>query len=210
MPSEPTPSVAQLLEQARNGDTDARNRLFEMCRSYVAISAKAEMASWLQAKVDASDLVQQTLLEAHRGLDNFRGQTEAEWLGWLRKIVAHNAADFVRRFHGVEKRKASREVPLQPGDDSEMGLQLSDGGDSPSKILIQKESELQIADAIAQLSEDYQQVILLRNMRRLPFDEVAREMGRSRPATQVLGMRAVKKLQELLPSTEIPVTRDPP
>jgi len=67
------------------------------------------MASWLKAKVDASDLVQQTLLEAHRGLENFRGTTEAEWLGWLRRIVVHNAADFVRRFHGVEKRCAGRE-----------------------------------------------------------------------------------------------------
>jgi RNA polymerase sigma-70 factor (ECF subfamily) len=201
MPEVPPLSVPELLEQARAGDAAARNRLFEMCRSYVAISAKAEMASWLRAKVDASDLIQQTLLEAHRGLDKFRGNTEAEWLGWLRQILAHNAADFVRQFHGVEKRKAAREVPLQTADESHGELQLADGGDSPSQIVLRKELQLQMADAIARLPEDYQQVIILRNMQRLPFDEVAELMGRSRPATQMLWARAVRKLQELLPNT---------
>src|SRR5262245_3689283 len=176
-------NVSELLERARAGDEAARDRLFVVCRNYVSIAARAEVASWLKAKVDASDLVQQTLLEAHRGLANFRGTTEAEWLGWLRKILAHNAADFVRRFHGVEKRRAGREVPLAGTDDSQAaGPQLSDGGETPSQLVMHKELQLQVADALAQLSEDYQEVIILRNMQRLPFDEVAEQMGRSRPA----------------------------
>lgn len=201
MPSANPPNVADLLDRARSGDEEARNRLFEMCRSYVAISAKAEMASWLRAKVDASDLVQQSLLEAHRGLANFRGQSEAEWLGWLRRIVSNNAADFVRQYHGVEKRRAAREVPLQTEDDSRGDWQLPDGGDSPSQIVLRDELRLQVAEAIARLPDDYQQVIILRNLQRLPFDEVADQMGRSRPATQMLWMRAVKKLQEFLPAS---------
>lgn len=208
MASTPRPPVPELLERARAGDDAARNELFAMCRSYVAISAKAEMASWLKAKVDASDLIQQTLLEAHRGLDRFRGQTEAEWLGWLRQILAHNAADYVRQFHGVEKRRAAREVPLQTGDDdSQAELQLADAGDSPSQIVQRKEMQLQMADAIAQLSDEYQQVIILRNMQRLPFDEIAEQMGRSRPATQMLWSRAVRKLQEYLPPRDLEADR---
>ncbi|MBI3863199.1 MAG: sigma-70 family RNA polymerase sigma factor [Planctomycetia bacterium] len=195
-------NVCDLLQKARDGDESARDRLFQACRNYVAIAARAEMASWLKAKVDASDLVQQTLLEAHRGLANFRGTTEAEWTAWLRRILVHNAADFVRRFHGVEKRRAGREVALDGGDDSgRLGPQPAADDLSPSQVLLQKERQLQVADAVARLPEDYQEVVILRNLQQLPFDEVAERMGRSRPAVQMLWLRAIRKLQELL-STE--------
>jgi len=195
----PEGEIVGLLNQARLGDDAARDRLFTLCRGYVALVAKVEMASWLKSKVDASDLVQQTLLEAHRGLSKFRGQTEAEWLGWLRKILAHNAADYVRQYHGVEKRRASREVPLAPQDDSGASeLPLAADDPSPSQLLMRKESELKLAQAVAALPEDYQDVIILRNMQRLPFDEVARRMQRSRPAAQMLWLRAIRRLQQIL------------
>jgi RNA polymerase sigma-70 factor (ECF subfamily) len=191
--------VNELLRLARAGDDAARDRLFTVCRNYVSVAARAEVASWLRAKVDSSDLVQQTLLEAHRGLAKFRGETEAEWLGWLRRILSNNAADFVRQFHGVEKRRVGREVSLQGQDDSERGgIELSDRGETPSQIVMHKELQLQVADALTELPEDYQEVIILRNMQRLPFDEVAERMKRSRPATQMLWMRAIKRLQEVL------------
>lgn len=191
--------VSALLRQARAGDQEARERLFAACRNYVSVAARAEVASWLKAKVDASDLVQQTLLEAHRGMATFRGETEAEWLGWLRRILSHNAADYVRRYHGVEKRRVGREVSLQRGNDSERGdLELADGGATPSQLVMQMEQQLQVADALADLPEDYQEVVILRSMQQLPFDEVAERMGRSRPATQMLWLRAVKKLQEAM------------
>jgi len=192
-------NVSDLLARARAGDEAARERLFIVCRNYVSIAARAEMASWLKAKVDASDLAQQTLLEAHRGMANFRGTTEGERLAWLKRILAHNAADFVRRYHGVEKRCASREVSLAPPDDSRRDApQLSDGGPSPSQLIMQKELQLQVADAVARLPDDYQEVVILRNLQQLSFDEVAERMGRSRPAVQMLWMRALQKLQETL------------
>ncbi|MGQ0633790.1 MAG: sigma-70 family RNA polymerase sigma factor [Planctomycetaceae bacterium] len=192
-------NVSELLRQARAGDAAARERLFEVCRNYVAVAARAEIASWLRAKVDASDLVQQTLLDAYRGLAEFRGESEIEWLAWLRRILQHNATDFVRRYHTIEKRRVGREVPIEAGDDSQFRpLQLDDGGETPSQLVMHKELQLQVADAVAQLPEDYQQVIVLRNMQRLPFDEVALRMGRSRPATQMLWMRAIRKLQAAL------------
>jgi RNA polymerase sigma-70 factor, ECF subfamily len=191
--------VNELLRLARAGDQGARDRLFAACRNYVAVAARAEVASWLKAKVDPSDLVQQTLLEAHRGMANFRGETEAEWLGWLRRILEHNAADYVRQYHGVEKRRVGREVSLARDDDSERGdFGLPDGAETPSRIVMQKELELQVADALCTLAEDYQEVIILRSMQQLPFDEVAERMGRSRPATQMLWLRGIRKLQEAM------------
>jgi RNA polymerase sigma-70 factor, ECF subfamily len=191
--------VAQLLERARRGDAAARNELFEKCRAYVTVVARAQLSSWLQAKVDHSDLVQQTLLEAHRGLDNFRGTTDGEWLAWLRRIVNTNAADVVRRYATAGKRRAAREVPLDArrGDDSNFPRRdPSDPGQTPSQIVLRREEELRISQAIAELPEDYQEVIVLRNLERLPFDEIAQRMGRTRPAVQMLWMRAVRRLQE--------------
>jgi RNA polymerase sigma-70 factor (ECF subfamily) len=193
--------VAGLLRCARAGDEQALDRLFALCRNYVAILARAQVGSRLRAKVDASDLVQQTLLEAYRDFHRFQGGTEGEWLAWLRRILAHNAADFVRRYQGTEKRQAGREVTLDlPADSSRAGdgLHPADRGESPSQQLLRKERELRTADALAQLAPDYREVIVLRNLQRLPFDEVARRMGRSRPAAQMLWMRAVRKLQEVL------------
>jgi RNA polymerase sigma-70 factor, ECF subfamily len=198
MPAEASLSLSQLLEQARQGDPAARDRLFATCRNYLAIVARAEIGSWLQAKVDASDLVQQTMLDAHRGLASFRGRTEAEWLGWLRQILSHNAADFVRHYGETAKRQAGREVRLVAPDSQEsrpVGFEPTAPGETPSEVLIRHEIELQLADAIAALSDDYQEVIVLRNLERLPFDEVAQRMGRSRPAVQMLWMRAIRALQ---------------
>jgi RNA polymerase sigma-70 factor (ECF subfamily) len=191
--------VADLLVRARSGDEEALNRLFALCRNYLALLARTQVEGRLRAKVDASDVVQQTLLEAHRDFGRFHGQTEGEWLAWLRRILAHNSADFIRRFHGTDKRRAGREVALgHPADSSVPGLELSDGGETPSQEILRKERELQLADAIARLSADHQEVIILRNLHGLPFDEVARRLGRSRPAAQMLWLRAMRKLQQLL------------
>lgn len=191
----------ELLNRARAGDPAARDELFARCRPYVEVVARANVQSWLQAKVDASDLVQQTLLEAHRGFAEFQGDSEGEWLAWLRRILNHNAADFIRRYGGTAKRQARREIPLQraaTGDSAAIGIDPADGGETPSQIVMRHEVAVQLAEAIGRLPDDYQQVILLRNVERLPFDEVGRRMNRSRPAAQMLWMRALKKLQETM------------
>jgi RNA polymerase sigma-70 factor (ECF subfamily) len=195
-------SVSDLLVRARDNDARELERLFQTCRNYLTILARAQVESWLRAKVDASDLVQQTLLEAYRDFGQFRGSTEAEWLAWLRRILAHNAANFVRHYQGTDKRQARREVALAPGGDSTThGVpEPADNGETPSQQLLRKERELQLADALAELSPDYREVILLRNLQRLPFDDVARRMDRSRQAAQMLWMRAIQKLQQILPT----------
>lgn len=193
--------VASLLTRARAGDTAALDRLFEMCRNYVALVARTHVESRLRAKVDASDLVQQTFLEAYRDFSRFHGGTEAEWLGWLKQILSHNAADFVRRYCQTGKRQAGREVRLDNPFDSAGpdGLaNLAARGESPSQELLRKERELQVADALSRLSADHREVIVLRNLQRLPFDEVAQRLGRSRPAAQMLWMRAMKSLEQQL------------
>ncbi len=195
------PSVSDLLARARNGDAKALDQLFDLCRNYVRFVAQAQIETWLQAKADASDLVQQTLLEAYRGFGKFQGATEAEWLAWLRRILAHNAADFVRQYRGTDKRQVRREHRLQtPSNDSCSAsmFQPAARDESPNQQLMRRERELEVANAVAQLAPDHREVIILRNLQRLPFEEVAQRMNRSRPAVQMLWMRALQKLQEVM------------
>jgi RNA polymerase sigma-70 factor (ECF subfamily) len=194
--------MTRLLAQARQGDQAALDRLFGMCRNYLGLMARTQVEGRLRARVDPSDLVQQTMLEAYRSFQRFNGATEGEWLAWLKQILNHNATDFVR-YHQTGKRQAAKEVHLGNPADSSAGdglANLADSVETPSQELMRKERELQIADAIAQLAPDYQEVIILRNLQRLPFDQVAERLQRSRPAAQMLWMRAIHKLQEVLAS----------
>ena len=192
------PDVAELIELARGGDADSRDRLFEMCRNYLGIVARSQVETWLRVKVDASDLVQQTMLEAHRDFARFEGGSEGEWLAWLREILKHNAADFVRHYRGTAKRQARREVRFRdPADSLSPGVPEAAAADAtPSQEFLQLDNELRVTAAVAELSPDYREVIVLRNLQRLSFNEVAERMGRTRPAVQMLWMRAIKKLQE--------------
>ena len=129
----------------------------------------------------------------------FRWRSEQEWLAWLKRILAHNAADFVRRYRGTAKRQARREVPIRSPQDSTHAFGAAEPAapcPTPSQEFLQIDNELRVTAALAQLPADYQEVIVLRNLQRLSFNEVAERMERSRPAVQMLWMRAIKKLQE--------------
>lgn len=197
--------IEELIHRARSGDRSAENELMQKCRAYVSLIARAQIEGWMRTKFDASDLVQQTLLEAHQGLEHFKGQTEAEWLGWLRGILNHNTLDFARKYQGAAKRNVNREFSIdQAGGNSDnsgqQGWELKDEAETPSRILLNREQELLMADAVSQLSADYQEVIMLRNLQRLSFKQVAERMNRSPGAVQMLWLRALNQLQEHLES----------
>ncbi len=199
------PDVPELIDRAQQGDDECRDQLFGLCRSYLGFVARAQVESWLKAKVDASDVVQQTMLEAHRDFNRFQGRSEKEWLGWLRKILSHNVSDFIRHYRGTAKRQARREVrfrdPAQSGF-SGGAAEPAATGPTPSQELMRLDDELRVSTALADLSPDYQEVIVLRNLQRLSFNEVAERMGRSRPAVQMLWMRAIGKLQQTMEKEE--------
>jgi len=167
--------------------------------------ARARLQPWMNAKVDHSDLVQQTLLEAHRDFERFQGGTYPEWLAWLRQILDHNACDVARQYGVAGKRAAGREVSLDenPGNDSQSpGFHLASPGQSPSQIAMHNERELLLAEAMDRLSDEHREVIILRNIQRLAFAEVAAQLGRTRPAAQMLWMRAIQNLKSLLATAE--------
>jgi RNA polymerase sigma-70 factor (ECF subfamily) len=194
---------SSLIEGARQGDMECRDRLFSLCRSYLGFVARSQVETWLRRKVDASDLVQETMLEACRDFDRFDGRTEQEWLAWLRKIMSHNAADFVRHYRGTAKRAAGREIPFRdPTDSHSPGApEPAANQPTPSQEFLLLDTELRVSAALSELPADYQEVIVLRNLERLSFNEVAERMERTRPAVQMLWMRAIRKLEETVDET---------
>src|SRR5579871_6462581 len=97
------PDPVPLLRLARAGEAQALGRLMECYRNYLGLLARLQIGRRLQGKVDPSDLVQETFLDACRAFDQFRGTTEAELLGWLRRCLATNLASLARRYSGSQR-----------------------------------------------------------------------------------------------------------
>jgi RNA polymerase sigma-70 factor (ECF subfamily) len=190
-----------LLATAKEGNLAALGDLLGLYRRYLAFLAGVQIHRRLQGRADASDLVQETCLEAHRHFAIFRGRSEAEFAAWLRSILAGLVANHVRRHLGTKQRDARLERRLQVElDDTSCGLDrgLLAQGDSPSEQAVRHESALQLADALAQLPDDYRQTIMLRNFEGLPFAEIATQMGRSVDSVQKLWVRALSQLRQVM------------
>jgi len=194
-------AVSELIRRCRDGEAGAREQLFTRYQHYLYVLAQAQLGKRLRAKCSPSDLVQQTLLEAHRDFAAFQGQQEGELLAWLRRILAHNLYNEVRRY-GTHRRDTGREISLdqvQAGvDHSSLLLQrcLASRGPSPSELAQRHESAARLAAALARLPQDYQNVLLLRIFEELPAEEVAQRMGRSAGAVRMLQMRALNALRQ--------------
>ncbi len=191
----------QLLRRARSGDGDALGRLLEGCRNYLALAARLQISRRLQGKVEAADVVQETLLKAHQNFAQFRGHTEAELAAWLRAILSASVANLARHYFGTLGRDARRELPL--ADDLDGSSRARDGGllaktSSPSQRAASREEAVLLADALRRLPEDYAEVIVLRHLEGLPFAEVARRMGRSVDSVEKLWIRALARLRRQL------------
>jgi RNA polymerase sigma-70 factor (ECF subfamily) len=175
-------------------------RPLEQYRDYLRLLAQLHADPRLQAKVDPSDVVQETLLKAHRALDQFRWQSEAEMAAWLRKILANTLADVVRRF-GTDARDVQLERSLLTSlDESSSRLEswLAADQSSPSAQVLREEQLLRLAAALGQLSDDQRQAIELRHLKGASLEEIAQQMGRSKGAAAKLLFRGVESLRVLL------------
>src|SRR5262249_52552215 len=194
---------SELIRRCRDGEQGAREQLFVRYQGYLQVLARAQLGKHLRAKCDPSDVVQMTLLEAHRDFAAFQGSHETELLAWLRRILAHNLFNEARRF-AAQQRDAAREVSL---DQVRAGVEhssvalargLAASTPSPRRLAACREDAVRMAAALALLPEDYQTVLLLRIFEELPAEEVAQRMGRSAGAVRMLQMRALVALRDAM------------
>jgi RNA polymerase sigma-70 factor (ECF subfamily) len=178
--------------------------VLEGFRDYLTLLARLQLAPGLRGKVDLSGVVQETLLDAHRAMDQLSRMTAEQQAAWLRKALACNLADEVRKL-GTAMRDVSRERPLEHGvEESSDRLEawLATDQPSPSEQAQRNEQLLQLAHALAQLPEDQRLAIELHHLRGQPVAEVARELERSEGAAGALLVRGLKKLRTLLQDKE--------
>jgi RNA polymerase sigma-70 factor, ECF subfamily len=193
--------IDRLIQDARRAEAGALDRLLESYRNYLRLVARAGIEPALRVKADPSDLVQETLLKAHQRFDQFQGWTEPELVAWLRQILARNLADLARRYRASGTRGVTREHSLEDlfhSSSRAFGALLTSNGHSPSQSAQRRELGVVLADALAELSADYREVIMLRTLEDRAWDDVAHAMGRSPDAVRVLWARALKKLRPLI------------
>jgi RNA polymerase sigma-70 factor (ECF subfamily) len=172
--------------------------MLQRYRPWLHLLARMEIDERFGGKFDASDVVQQTMLEAVRGLPQFRGGTEAELLAWLRQVLAHVLGHEIRRYRGTQQRDINREIPLEQSL-AQSATSLRDmmvaPGTSPSGQAVRHEQEVLLAEVLSRLPADYREVIVLRNLQGLDHEEVARRMDRSCGAVRMLWVRALTLLR---------------
>lgn len=167
---------------------------------YLRMLARTQMRKAYQAKIGASDMVQQAMLQAVQGLDGFRGQTEAEFRGWLRQILARHLCHLDRDMHR-DKRDVRREQSMeQKLAQSSMRLEglLAGEGPTPSQNVAFGENVLQVAEAIERLPESQREAIRLHYLEGMKLSEVAEQLDKSTGAVAGLLHRGMKTLREQL------------
>jgi RNA polymerase sigma-70 factor (ECF subfamily) len=177
-----------------------RKRSLEQFRSYLLLLARVQLEAGPRNRIDPSDIVQQTLLEAHARADQFHGD-DAALAAWLRQVLVNNLRD-ARRALRRQKRDIRREQSLEEAvEQSSARLEgaLAAPPSSPSQRAVRNEDLLRLADALVQLPPPQREAIVLHHLQGCSLSETAERMGRTDAAVAGLLHRGLKKLRERMP-----------
>lgn len=196
--------MAKTQEGTPLPDND-RTRWLMKHESLLRILARHEINQRFAGKFDPSDVVQQTLMEAWRGWEHLQATDEPQRAAWLRQILAHQIARFVRHHQGTQKRDISREWSLEQSlecsmtrSSTRLESMVIAQDPSPSQAAIALEQKSRLAKILDNLPDDYRTVILLRNFEDLSHEEIAKRMGRSDAAVRMLWLRALAALTKAI------------
>lgn len=189
----PSASSSDRLERAKGGCRTTLGELLEEARCYLHGLAHAAIDSDIQGKLSASDLVQETLIDAHHDFANFQGTDTRQLLAWLRRILVNNLLNHYRRLRKTRKRDVSRE---------RNGLNIdqfaTSDRETPSAAAITQEEQIVLDEELACLPVHYRQVIELRHREQLSFVAIAEQLGKSPDAVRMIWYRAFDQLSRAL------------
>ena len=193
-------STGELLERAHRGDGEALGRLLELQRAVLHRLAERRLGGRVAVRVAASDVIQQTFLEAHRRFGQFAGREEREWAAWLRAILEHRVAGAIRDHALLQKRTVRREQSMDQEQGSQAGLKqgLDAGHSSPSQKAMRGEDEARVEGALGTLPEDQREAVRLRHLEGWPLADIARRLNRTPAATAGLIKRGMQALRRRL------------
>ncbi len=175
------------------------NQLFEHFRPFLRLMARLHVGQHLQAKLDASDLVQEANLLATRDIENFHGRSEQELAAWLRAILA-NAAANARRHYKRKKRDVHMEQQfLMELDRSTATFRdFAGNASSPSEQSHRRERAVLVANALDRLPDEYREVILMREFEGMTLAQIGERMDCSAGSVQKMWARAISRLRSEL------------
>jgi RNA polymerase sigma-70 factor (ECF subfamily) len=187
----------ELLRQALQGDREVLGRLLEAQRAALHRLAERQLEGRVAARVGASDVIQQTFLEAYRSFPQFAGRDARELVAWLQRILDHKVASVIRDHTLLQKRNVGRERSL---DDSRSGAvslkqELGVGRSSPSQKAIRGEDEERLSQALTALPGDQREAVRLRHLEGWALADIARHLGRTPAATAGLIKRGLQALR---------------
>lgn len=189
----------ELLVAARGGDDQALGAICERLYGYLLVVARRGIGSDLAAKVGASDVVQQSMMEAHQDFARFEGATEDEFRAWIGLLLQRNLQDVGRRYRGAARRDIRREIGL----DSERTLPIASPDPNASRIARRRETDEELARAVEGLPDRQRQVVELRHRDNIPYEQIAQRLAISEQSARQHYSRAVRKLkQQLIPTDD--------
>jgi len=192
-----------LLALAGRGDRDAMNRLLEAHRGALRRVVQMRLDRAIARRVDASDIVQDVLLEANDRLADYLADPRMPFHLWLRHMAKDRIIEMHRRHRGAQRRSLDREQSLaspQFRDQSSLNLaqMLVDNELTPAAENIRRELEQRFLTAVDQLEDDDRDIILMRHFEQLGNSEAAVALGLSPAAAGMRHLRALRKLRAIL------------
>jgi RNA polymerase sigma-70 factor (subfamily 1) len=187
-------------EEFRAGRADPNvrdSRAFGEYRDYLLALARVQVSVDLRARIDLSDLVQETLCEALRDLPRHRGRSRAEMMGWLRSLLRFNLIDRLRRLR-LERRVVSFDGDLDRTSHGMMGVMRASRS-TPEARAAREEDALVLAGFLAQLSPPQAEAIVLKHCQGMSVAEISRHMNRTPDAVGGLLRHGMRRLRELMP-----------
>jgi RNA polymerase sigma-70 factor (ECF subfamily) len=183
-----------------SGDAPSQRSTLERFRAYLSLLARMQLDASLQGKVDLSGVVQQTLLEAHQAMDQLQQWDEPRQLAWLRRALANNLTDEVRKL-GTVARDVGRERSLEAElEQSSVRLEtwLASEESSPPQRAMRNEQLLHLAEALERLPDDQRKAVEMHHLQGRPLSEVAEVLGRKKGAVATLLFRGMTRLRKEL------------
>ena len=197
----------ELLHSADAGDADAANSLLDRHREAVQKMVRMRLDRGIAARVDASDIVQDVMLEASQRLSDYvKNGTSMPFHLWLRQLAKDRMIDAYRRHRGAQRRSVDREKRLDAkySDQSSLNLAalLPDHELTPAAATLRRELEERFLLALEKLNEDDREIILMRHQEHLSSSETAEALGLSAAAAGMRYLRALRKLRDVLGSDQ--------
>ncbi|MEO9593169.1 sigma-70 family RNA polymerase sigma factor [Rhodopirellula bahusiensis] len=196
-------NVEHRLDEVRKGNRQSLGDLLLLYQNYLSFLAQTQIDGRLRRRMSSSDLVQETMLAAHRDFDQFRGKSEGEWLAWLRQILSNCLSHAIDRHFHAQKRDLRREVALESMtkrlDDSMARLShfVAAKGVTPSEDMHRREMADALSLQLSKLKDKYRDVIVYRNLQGLSFEEIGRLMEMKTGTARMTWVRAISKLKEV-------------